>query len=64
MKNIIAAILLFTILSCSSNGGNGKTSDTTVNPGSAGNSDGINTIGMDTAHMDTSLRRIETDGAK
>lgn len=64
MKAALMAIALISVVACGSGNGSGSAADTSVNPGAAGNSDGINTTGIDTAHLDTTLGRIRTDSAR
>lgn len=64
MKILFVSIALLSITACGSRNTSANTSDTSVNTNASGNSDGINTIGMDTAHLDTSLGKIKSDSAK
>jgi hypothetical protein len=59
---LVAFVLL--LCSCSSNGNSGENADTSVQAAPAGNSDGINTTGLDTAHIDTSLHNLSIDTAR
>lgn len=64
MKRVFVATALWLTIGCSNGGNTRNTSDSTVNTAAPGNSDGSNTIGADTAHIDTSLGKIKSDSAK
>src|SRR4051794_35587414 len=62
-KFIIMLFVPVFAASCGANDSSKAGRDTAVNA-TPGNSAGISTIGLDTAHMDTSLGRIQSDSAR